>query len=425
MAGTIGSLTVFARFNTEAFGKGIKKARSQTKGFSGFVKKNMGAIKGMLAGVAGIAGVQGITNAIGDAEKLQKLSIRLNAPVEELSKLGFAANQSGTSIDSLGQALFRMNRRIGNAATGGGPAARALQYMGLSAKQIVDMPIDQKFMLIVDALAKVEDEAIRNQMGFELLGDNFRDIQPLIAQGTDKIREYMNEAERLGIVVTADQAAKAAALTDEWNQMYFVIKDIALEIGTALGPALVSIMDLIKSFLPSITHTFVPVLQMIGSITKFLIDAIDLITFKIHALKDAILGAAAGAFFGGPLGALIGGIAAPIIGHMARDATSPKGPEVKVPNLEEIMKDSLGGLAEIGKANNQELKSIKHSVAELPPSLQQGQSATLSFINKLARKDESKRIVDELKRMGKVEKLQLKEMKKKRQTPTTFVLRPV
>ena len=42
MAGTIGSLTVFARFNTEAFGKGIKKARSQTKGFSGFVKKNMG-----------------------------------------------------------------------------------------------------------------------------------------------------------------------------------------------------------------------------------------------------------------------------------------------------------------------------------------------------------------------------------------------
>ena len=412
MAGTIGSLTVFARFNTEAFGKGIKKARSQTKGFSGFVKKNMGAIKGMLAGVAGIAGVQGITNAIGDAEKLQKLSIRLNAPVEELSKLGFAANQSGTSIDSLGQALFRMNRRIGNAATGGGPAARALQYMGLSAKRIVDMPIDQKFMLIVDALGKVEDEAIRNQMGFELLGDNFRDIQPLIAQGTDKIREYMDEAERLGIVVTAEQAAKAAALTDKWNQMYFVIKDIALEIGTALAPALISIMDLMKQFLPTITNTLVPVLQMIGSVTGFVINAIDAVSFKMHALKDSMMGAAAGSMFG-PWGALIGGIAAPIIGHMARDATSP------------IMKDSLGGLAEIGKANNQELKSIKHSVAELPPSLQQGQSATLSFINKLARKDESKRIVDELKRMGKVEKLQLKEMKKKRQTPTTFVLRPV
>lgn len=424
MAGTIGSLTVFARFNTEAFGKGIKKARSQTKGFSGFVKKNMGAIKGMLAGVAGIAGVQGITNAIGEAEKLQKLSIRLNAPVEELSKLSFAANQSGTSIDSLGQALFRMNRRIGNAATGGGPAARALQYLGLSAKQIVDMPLDQKFMMIVDALGKVEDEAIRNQMGFELLGDNFRDIQPLIAQGTDKIREYMDEAERLGIVVTAEQAAKAAALTDKWNQMYFVIKDIALEIGTALAPALISIMDLMKQFLPTITNTLVPVLKMIGSVTSFVINAIDAVSFKMHALKDSMMGAAAGSMFG-PWGALIGGIAAPIIGHMARDATSPKKKAVEVPNLEEIMKDSLGGLAEIGKANNQELKSIKHSVAELPPSLQQGQSATLSFINKLARKDESKRIVDELKRMGKVEKLQLKELKKKRQTPTTFVLRPV
>lgn len=424
MAGTIGSLTVFARFNTEAFGKGIKKARSQTKGFSGFVKKNMGAIKGMLAGVAGIAGVQGITNAISDAEKLDKLSIRLNTPVEELSKLGFAADQSGTSIDSLGQALFRMNRRIGNAATGGGPAARALQYMGLSAKQIVDMPLDQKFMMIVDALGKVEDEAIRNQMGFELLGDNFRDIQPLLDQGTEGINKFRREAEALGIVVSTEQAKKAAALTDQFSQMSFVIKNIALEIGTALAPAFISIMELIKQLLPTIKSVFIPIVKMVGAIATFLIDAIDAISFKIHALKDSMMGAAAGSMFG-PWGALIGGIAAPIIGHMTRDATSPKGPELKVPKLEELMKDGLGGLADIGKANNQELKSIKHSVAELPPSLQQGQSATLSFINKLARKDESKRIVDELKRMGKVEKLQLKEMKKKRQTPTTFVLRPV
>src|SRR5690606_28423232 len=85
-------------------------------------------------------------------DSLHKMSARTGASAQSLSELGFAAEQSGSNVDALGSAMFRMRRRIANASTGAGPAVRALRDLGLEAGKLTQLPVDEQLGVIADAL---------------------------------------------------------------------------------------------------------------------------------------------------------------------------------------------------------------------------------------------------------------------------------
>ena len=176
-------------------------------------------------------------------DQLHKMSKRTGITVEELSKLKFAAEQSGTDIDQLSQAIFRANRRIGNATTETGPAKRALDELGLSAKELTKLDASTQFNVLVDSLNGVANEARRSQLGFEIFGDNWRQLQPLISSGTGEIKKLKEQAEALGITMSTDMANKAAELNDSFNSLGNQFKAIAVEAGSALAPALTSMAN--------------------------------------------------------------------------------------------------------------------------------------------------------------------------------------
>ena len=167
-------------------------------------------------------------------DQLDKLSTRTGVTVETLSGLKFAAEQSGTSIDSLGAALFRMNRRIGNATSGTGPAVRALKELGLSAEELSRLSPDKQLKIVADALSKVGNEALASQFSFEILGDNFRDLVPLLANGASGIQALEDKAKSLNLILTGSQAKAAAAFSDAWGVITAQLKAATQQIGAAL-----------------------------------------------------------------------------------------------------------------------------------------------------------------------------------------------
>ena len=144
------------------------------------------------ATVAAVVKLGKVFAAYGD--KIGKMSIRTGVGAEALQELSYAAEITGTNIDSLSQAMFRARRRIGNMALGGGgPAARALETLGLNAKELSKEKPERQFMILVKALKSVGNEAERNQLAFEIFGDNFRQIQPLINAGADGIDKIISQ----------------------------------------------------------------------------------------------------------------------------------------------------------------------------------------------------------------------------------------
>ena len=211
-----------------------------------------GIVTAAVAAGAAVVALGKTFAAYGD--KFGKMATRTGIGAEALQELSYAAEITGTNIDSLSQALFRARRRIGNMAIGGGgPAARALEKLGLNAKELSKEQPEKQFFKLVAALKAVKNEAERNQLAFEIFGDNFRDIQPLIDSGADSIDAMRDRAQRLGLVLSGREIKQAEALTDAFFELGQVLKITVVKIGAALGPTLIPLLKGLAEGIADIT----------------------------------------------------------------------------------------------------------------------------------------------------------------------------
>lgn len=274
-------------------------------------------------------------------DKLDKMSKRTGIAVEELSRLQYAAEQSGTDIDQLSQAMFRATRRIGNAITETGPAKRALDELGLSASRLASMAPADQFEVLVDALGGVGNEARRSQLGFEIFGDNWRQLQPLINQGSENIRKLKSEADALGLTMSSDAAASAAALSDAMNSVTNQVKMAVVQIGGALAP---SITEMVNATTPIIANViewvkangeFIQTGAKVAATLGAISVAMKGLSIAISTNPFALLAAAAGEavmelqrlrnMTGGGGGLSIGGSATSLAAGRAMQASSGSG----------------------------------------------------------------------------------------------------
>jgi TP901 family phage tail tape measure protein len=318
-------------------GKGLKAIEQRLTKFGAGVAKLGAAITA--AGAAGVTALSAITQrfaSIGD--DIHKMGIRTQASAEFLSEMAFAANQSGTSIDGLGSALFRMNRRVANAMTGTGPAVRALEEMGLSAERLGNLDTEQRFLTIADALKSVENPSRRAQLGFEILGDNFKQLQPLLEEGSDGINALRQEARDLGATMSTEDANAAAAFTDALGRVTFAMRGLTIQIGAALAPVLEHVATAFSRVVSQIVGFIRDNRELVQTIFAISVAAVAVGTvitgvglgiITLGALIGSMTAIASAAF--ATLGAIIGAITSPItlvvagiaaIGYAALEATS-------------------------------------------------------------------------------------------------------
>ncbi len=233
--------------------KGLSNASKKLKAFGA----SLGAmgLKLTAAGGAIVAPLVGMAKQFADVgADLDDMSQRTGVSVQALSELGFAAEMSGSNLEQLGSALFRMRRRIANAATGGGPAARALRDLGIAAGELTQLPVEQQFDQIVRALAGVENESLRAQYAFEILGDGAKALMPLLNQGADGIEAFRKQARDLGITISDDDAASAAALADAWDILKRSLSAVTIQLGAALAPLLTETIGRATKFITAIVN---------------------------------------------------------------------------------------------------------------------------------------------------------------------------
>ena len=394
----------------------------KSRGIVGMFKKSVNQLKGQLIGLAAGMGLKAMVGTFVDTgDALHKMSIRTGISVERLSQLTHAASQSGTNIDQLSQAIFRMNRRVGNAATGTGPAVRALKVLGIEAKALGKLDTEAQFMKLVDALNAVEDSSLRSQMGFEVFGDNWRQIKPLIDQGTEGIKKLNKEANLLGLTVSKDTADKAAALGDTFGKLGSVFMTLAVDVGAALAPMLTEIAELFMHLAPILKSVIIPILTRVGNIVAFVIDKVNWLLAQFNKMikfAQNIPGVKGFmSFF--ELG---------FLNDLQADTTfsdmTKKAGDVSIGGIDEIG-SQLEDVKEVEEAQLGKLENIEQSVAQLPPVMEQGSAQTLGAITKFLKADRSREVVKELKDLNGTQDDQLFELKKKTKLRKAFVLRPL
>lgn len=239
-----GSAYVEIGADTRAFFRAVNNLKRSI----GDLGRDLTSIGVRLAAVGGAAvgGMVAATRSFAVAgSALLDLSKRTGVSVESLSKLGYAAEQNGATLDDVGRGVVALNRTFADASNVSDDAAAALRQLGLSVEQVSKMSPEQRFMAIVQALHAIPDPAVRAALAMKLFGKNGLALLPMIAEGTAGIAELSAEAERLGIVVSTEAATAANEFGSAMNRLTGAAGGVRNAIGAALAPTLSAVADLL------------------------------------------------------------------------------------------------------------------------------------------------------------------------------------
>ena len=176
---------------------------------------------------------------VGDA--INKMSLRTGFGTEALSKLRFAAEQSGASLETVELGAKRMASVLLDAELGLKTSLDALELLNLSLADFEGLKPEEQFLKFADALSKVEDDSRRAALAQDIFGRSGTELLPLFRQGEEGLAALSDQAERLGIVYSEDAAQGAADFVDAKNALSksfqgFLAKGIAPLLAQAHRP---------------------------------------------------------------------------------------------------------------------------------------------------------------------------------------------
>lgn len=280
----LSTLEVQLRLAAESFSNDIRAAQREAKEFEKDMKplkdaifdigSTMTAAGGLVLGAMSAMALK--TADFGDA--LNDARQRTGVSAEDLSKLAYAAELSGTSMDGVSSAVKFLSKNMESAINKSGEQRSAFASLGISAKDLEEAHGDVNTVLlkIADRFTTLPDGAEKSAAAMQIFGKSGTDLIPLLNSGSEGIAAMGDEAERLGIVMS-DEAAAAA---DEFNDKLAGLKGAAEGIGISIGSALI----------PPLTSFFEVATNVVVAVKDWVAAHPDL-TRAVGALAAVITGA--------------------------------------------------------------------------------------------------------------------------------------
>lgn len=251
MAGGIeaGRAFVALYLNKDALTRGLKAAQADLKAFGGALK-NVGTP--LMAAGAAIAGsfVAAAKSFVDFGATINDIANRTGASVEAISELKYAAEQSGTEIKDVEIALRQMQKAIAAAANDGGAAAERFARIGVSLADLAGKSPDEQLAILAEALSRIPDAGMRAAASLELFGKSGTNVLPMLADGAVGLQAMREEAQRLGLTLSAEDAEAAAVLDDTLNKLQQTLAAVWRTLGAALAPSLQELADWLLDAVP-------------------------------------------------------------------------------------------------------------------------------------------------------------------------------
>ena len=219
------------------------QAATDRLGMLGSVLGKLGPA-GLLAGASIAALGVGVTALVMPVARVGdeffKLSQKAGVSVEALTALDYAANLSGVTAERLGKALQKLSIAMFDSQFGGAEGSKALRALGVSATDTAGQlrPAEQVLLDLADKFANMPDGADKAALGMKLFGEEGIAMLPFLNQGRAGIASLMEEAQRLGLVMSEDVARASEVFNDNLARMSAIFEGVQRQIGAAVIPVL-------------------------------------------------------------------------------------------------------------------------------------------------------------------------------------------
>lgn len=173
--------------------------------------------------------------------------------VQAVQALGYAAEQSGASVEDVAAAVESVNAKLAEATAGSDSAAQAFRQLGLDVNRLAAMSPEDRFAEIGVAIASLEDPLERAKAAQDAFGSSNANLVEMFAKGKAGLAEMRAEAERLGLVMGQDQVAAAKELTAANKFLRDSLTGLWRTLGAAVAPKLAATAREMATVVRSVT----------------------------------------------------------------------------------------------------------------------------------------------------------------------------
>lgn len=221
----------------------LVKIGAETKGLNEGLKRGEVSIaKFAAAGVTAASAVGAAflalaKSSMNNIDAQAKLARAVGGTVTGLQALERAGSRAGVQQSELASATTRLNQRLGEVITTGKGATETFAALGLTAQELADMDVDERFMAISDAMKNAGMSS--QEMSFHLreLGIRQASVISLIQSGSGEISRSRAVVERFGVAVSEIDAANIERANDAMSEVGRVIEGIGNQLAVKLAPS--------------------------------------------------------------------------------------------------------------------------------------------------------------------------------------------
>jgi hypothetical protein len=280
---------------------GINLPEGATKALNSLNGINAGtaaAVGGFAALVAAVVKVEkqlmSITKESAEyAKEVKTLASVTGQSAEEVQELQYAGDMIGVSYDRIRDSLKEVTNKMQEARDGSADTAAAFESLGVNIYNADGSLRDANdvFNDTIDTLGNVQNRTERDALAMDLMSESAQELNPLIEQGSQALKDYAAEAHEMGYVLD-NEAIAALTATDTAQQKLLktqeaVTKQISAEYAPYMTEALGDTADFIqkigKAFVESgvvdkfgsILSSATQILEPLGDLTVAVLPALD------------------------------------------------------------------------------------------------------------------------------------------------------
>ncbi len=219
------------------------EAATERLGLLGSVLGKLGPA-GLIAGASIAALGVGITALVMPVARVGdeffKLSQKTGVSVEALTALDYAAKLSDVTTEGLTKALQKLSVAMFDTQVNGQEGSAALKALGVSATDAHGQirPTEAVLLDLAEKFADMPDGADKAALAVKLFGKEGLAIIPFLNQGREGITALMEEAQRLGLVMSEDVARASEVFNDNLTRLSAIFEGVQRQIGAAVIPIL-------------------------------------------------------------------------------------------------------------------------------------------------------------------------------------------
>lgn len=249
----VGSLTVDLALQSAQFIAGLKQAQAATVQTATQISSAMNLAKTAAIGLAtGFIGAfsfdvvqQRIQEAFDYGDAIVDLADKTGATTKTIQEFRYAAQLSGSSVESADAAVEKFSKNLGSAINGNQAMAKTFKELGVTSDDT-----DTAMRQTMDGIAKLGNVTARNQKTIELFGKSAGDLTVLMSGGSKGFDSLAEAARGYGIVLNGDLLRNGGKFNDQIDQMKLILN---AQMAGAIIQNVDAIMALANSFVQATT----------------------------------------------------------------------------------------------------------------------------------------------------------------------------